>query len=259
MTDLPRMMCKMPKVLLVDDDPYLLDALCHGFGREGFEVIGVGTGRQALRQARGGRVDLVVLAASTPDMHGFEILAALWTFSAIPVIMLTNHSRDEDIVAGFDRGADDCVTKPFSVRVLVARAKAALRRAAMDRWRDAAVGAGGGEARTQTFAGARFERDANTLVAADGAQVRLTPTEGRILRLLLAHGGQALSTESIMERVWGYDSESGVAVVKTHILHLREKIALLPGCPQPIRTLPGVGYMLTSDEGAGDRDRSRAS
>jgi len=120
----------MGKILCVDDDPYLTDLLRYGFAREGFEVVSAATGREGLRLARTEPVDLVILDVNMPDMNGFKVLAALRAFATTPVITLTAHNQDEDVVAGFGGGADDYVTKPFSMQVLATRVKAVLRRAA---------------------------------------------------------------------------------------------------------------------------------
>jgi len=241
----------MIKILCVDDDPYLTDLLRYGFAREGFEVVSAATGREGLRLVRAAPVDLVILDVNMPDMNGFKVLAALRTFSTIPVIMLTARHQDEDVVAGFGGGADDYVAKPFSMQVLATRVKAVLRRASA---RTEPVEQGDG--RLYRVADALLDTDTNELAAPDGTRVRLTPTESRILQLLISHGGQVLSAERIMERIWDHQRESDVNVIKTHVRHLREKIARLPGAPEPIRTLPGVGYMVkpSQNDDGGERD-----
>jgi len=200
-----------------------------------------------LRLARTEKVDLIILDVNIPDMNGFKVLAALRAFATIPVIMLTARAQDEDIIAGFGQGADDYVAKPFSMQVLVTRVKAVLRRGAaptMEVAEDAAT-------QTYSVAGSLLNTETHELTAPDGTRVRLTPTESRILQLLVSHKGQVLSGERIMERIWGYNTDSDVNVIKTHVRHLREKIAKLPNSPQPVRTLPGVGYVL-DETGKGD-------
>ena len=232
----------MSTILCVDDDPYLTDLLRYGLTREGFTVVTTGTGREGLRLARTEPVDLALLDVTIPDMNGFQVLAALRTLTTIPVIMLTARAQDEDILAGFERGADDYVAKPFSMQVLAMRVKAVLRRAAA-RPAEAAV-AGGAAGQLYQVAGALLDIETHELTAPNGTRARLTPTESRILQLLVAPEGQVLSGERIMERIWGYNSESDINVIKTHIRHLRAKLAQLPGNPYPIHTLPGVGYVL---------------
>lgn len=234
----------MAKILCVDDDQYLTDLLRYALAREGFEVLVAHSGHEALRLIRAESLDLIILDVNIPDMNGFKVLASLRTFSQIPVVMLTARSQDEDIIAGFGQGADDYVAKPFSVQVLINRVKAVLRRV---KPRAEQMPTGGPAFRIH---GATFNAELNE-ISGHNMRVRLTPTESRILHLLFLHEGQVLSAERIMERIWGYDSESDVNVIKTHIRHLREKIGSLPGSPQPIRTLPGVGYMVyqTDEDG----------
>ncbi len=236
----------MPKILCIDDDHYLTDLLRYGLVRADFDVATTNSGREGLRLVRAERFDLVILDVNIPDMNGFKVLAALRTFSTIPVIMLTARAQDEDIIAGFGEGADDYVAKPFSMQVLVTRVKAVLRRGT------AHVVGSVESANGQAYhvAGAALDTDTNELAAGE-TRVRLTPTESRILQLLLAHEGQVLAAERIMERIWGYNSDSDVNVIKTHIRRLREKILRLPGSPQPIHTLPGVGYVLNDIDGSG--------
>lgn len=225
----------MAKVLCVDDDAYLTDLLRYALSREGFEVATANTGREALRLAQGKGVDLVILDVNIPDMNGFRVLAALRAFSQVPVVMLTGRSQDEDIVAGFGSGADDYVVKPFSMQVLLKRVSAVLRRTQTRTIQTTMPG------QTYRIGSAVFDSEAHELVSPT-VSLRLTPTEGRILHLLLMHEGQVLSAERIMEHIWGYNTNSSVSVIKTHIRHVREKICRLPDCPQPIRTLAGLGY-----------------
>jgi len=231
----------MAKILCVDDDQYLTDLLRYALAREGFEVRMAHSGRDALRLIRAESLDLIILDVNIPDMNGFKVLSSLRTFSQIPVVMLTARSQDEDIIAGFGQGADDYVAKPFSVQVLINRIKAVLRRAKPQPEQLPAGSA------TYQIQGAVFDAELNEIVGHE-VRVRLTPTESRILHLLFLHEGQVLSAERIMERIWGYDSESDVNVIKTHIRHLREKISSLPESPQPLRTLPGVGYVINQTD-----------
>lgn len=232
----------MTTILCVDDDPYLTDLLCYGFGRAGITVVTAHTGRDGLRQLRQGRtapIDLVLLDVTIPDMDGFTVLTALRAVSSVPVIMLTARHLEQDVLTGLEHGADDYVPKPFSMQVLVTRVQAVLRRAEARRAPVVRT-----DARVYEIAGAVLESDTNDVVGPDGTRVRLTPTESRIVQLLVEHEGQVLSAERIMERLWDYSSESSVNVIKTHIRHVREKLVHLPGSPQPIRTHPGAGYVL---------------
>ena len=228
----------MPKILCIDDDQDLTDLLRYGLTRANLDVVTAHSGREGLRLARLEHVDLVIMDVNITDMNGFKILAALRAFSQVPVVMLTARAQDEDIIAGFGNGADDYVAKPFSMQILVTRVQAVLRRSArrpiepMEDRRN----------HSYQVASATLDPETNELRAPGGARVRLTPTESRILQLLLAHKGQALAPERILEHIRDYNGESDVNAVKTHVHHLRRKIQQLPGAPCPIRTLPGVGY-----------------
>jgi len=239
----------MTTILCVDDDPYLTDLLCYGFEREGFAVVTAHTGREGVRRAHTESVDLVLLDVSLPDIDGFTVLAALRSRQrvlAVPVIMLTARHLEQDVISGLERGADDYVTKPFSMQVLVTRVKAVLRRATTPPVEAVAAAVEDTAQHTYQVAGARLDADAHALTTPEGAQVWLTPTESRILQLLATHTGHVLSSERIIESIGGYTRDSDVNVIKTHIRHLREKLAQLPGSPQPIRTQPGAGYVLSS-------------
>jgi DNA-binding response OmpR family regulator len=229
----------MTRILCVDDNDALTDLLCYGFAREGFEVTTAASGREALRMVRADSFDLITLDINLPDINGIKVLSILRAFSSIPIVILTARAQDEDVIAGLDAGADDYVIKPFNLEVLVLRAKAVLRRMQLHAT-SMAIGQDGAEYRV---AGALLDTAANELVTDEGIRVRLTPTERRILQTLLAHEGQALSSDRIVEYIRGYTKAADSAIVKTHIRRLREKIATLPGAPSPILTLPGVGYI----------------
>jgi len=220
----------MTTILCIDDDRGLAALLRQGLVRAGVEVTTASSGPEAMRLMRGQHVDLVVLDANNPVLNGSKVLAALHAFSTTPIALLDARLY-----------ASDDAERPVNRETLIARVKTALRRAAMAR--DGRRAGLEGDAGIYRVAGARFDSAANELTGRDGARVRLTRTESQILALLLAHEGVALSTDRIWRHVWGADSGSDVNVVKTHMRHLREKIAQLPGAPAPIRTLPGYGYL----------------
>jgi len=240
-------------ILCVDDDPYLTDLLRFGLAHEGFAVVSAATGREGLRRARTEPIDLVLLDVNMPDMNGVQVLTTLRAFSDVPIIMLTARAQEADILAGFGQGADDYVVKPFSMGVLATRVKALLRRADTQPLQSAESAA----ERMYRVAGALLDTEAHELAAPDGTRVRLTVTESRILQALVTHEGKALSAARIMERIWSDTSQSDVNVVKTHVRHLREKLARLPGHPHPIRTLPGVGYVLSETSNMGETEDAR--
>lgn len=238
----------VPRILCVDADPYLLDLLRYGFTREGFKIVTTDSGREALRLARSETFDMLILDVSLPDVDGLTVLATLRAFSAMPVVVLTALIEDEDVINGLEGGADDYVTKPFNMQTLIARVKAIIQRNALR----PLAGPEREDERTYQVANAVLDTATYELAAPDGLTVRLTPMEGRILRLLVAHDGQALSADYILREVRHGAGDSDVNVIKTHIRHLRKKIMLLPGRPQPIRTLPGMGYVF---DDAGSRGR----
>jgi two-component system KDP operon response regulator KdpE len=231
----------MTTILCVDDDPYQTDLLRYGLARAGFAVASAPTGRAGLHQARAEPIDLVILDLDLPDMDGFQVLAALRTSTPLPVILLTARVRDADAIAGLEQGAADYVTTPFSMQVLLARVSAVLRRAPPRPTQ--VMDSAPAQAPASVVAGALLDTGANELRAPDGTRVHLTPTQSHILQLLLAHKGQALSGAHILGRLGGDTPDRDVNVIKTHVHHLRAKIARLPGRPQPIRTLPDGGYL----------------
>jgi len=236
-------------ILLVTDDREGTDIVRYALTREEYAVETVGAGREAVARlrARAGDIDLVILDIDLPAAACGAVISALHAATRAPIIVVAAHATDEAVLDAFHAGAADYVTKPFSVRVLVARAQAMLRRswarpgavqAVQEEQEGMAVGLvyDLGDA---LFDGARNE------VTAPGARIALTPTEGRILRLLFARCGQTLSPDFIHERIWwGHESLSDVRTIKTYIHHLREKLARLPNVAPHIRTVPGVGYSL---------------
>ncbi len=219
----------MTAILCVDDDRGLAALLRQGLAREGVDVTAVSSGSEAVRLLRGHKFDLVVLDANNPDLNGSKVLAALHAFSTAPIAVL-----DARLYEGVDS------ERVVNLEALAVWVKTALQRAATI---PEGSPAGNEDAGVYRVAGARFDPIANELTGRDGARVRLTRTESQILELLLAHEGLAVSTDHIWRHIWGADSGSDVNVVKTHVRHLREKIAQLPDAPSLIRTLPGYGYL----------------
>lgn len=238
----------MTKILCVDNDRYLTDLLRYAFEREGFDVAIAHTGHDATRLVREKAPHLVTLDLDTVDDARRQVLPSLRMLSRAPIVALSTATGDEDIIAGFERGADDYVAKPFNMEVLVIRVKAVLRRAALvarpqEQQGPASV------ATAYHFRGAIFDVALNRIVCGDTC-INLTPMQTRILHLLFLNEGQPVSAERILKHVWGESSESSLGLIRTHIRHMREKIALLPGHPRPIHTVPRFGYMVGHiDEG----------
>src|SRR6201987_5553023 len=173
-----------------------------------------------------------------PKLDGFEVCRQMRSETNSMVLILSALDREDDEVRGLELGADDYLRKPFSPRQLLARIKALMRRSSSTQ------GSGGGSSSITvgpvTLDAMRHE------VTRDGVKVRLTPTESRLLHLLITHTGQVLTTDMIIERVWGYDEVGDSGLVKTHIRHLRQKVEPNANHPKYITTVPGVGYTFTS-------------
>jgi DNA-binding response OmpR family regulator len=222
----------VPRILIVDDEPAIVELVRFNLVREGFEADAAGDGRTALRQLESRPYDLVVLDRMLPGIEGTEVLRQLRQHSRIPVILLTARGSEADRVAGLEAGADDYLVKPFSPRELVARVRAVLRRAGRR--------AAGGIVRTGDLeVDLREQR-----VRRAGRIVDLTATEFALLRELAEHLDQAVSREQLIEKVWGYDFDGDARTVDVHVRHLREKLEDNPSRPAYLETVRGVGYRL---------------
>jgi DNA-binding response OmpR family regulator len=231
----------MAEILCVDDDQFLTDLLRYALEREGSTVRTAHSGREAVRILGADTPDLMVLDVDMPAMNGFDVLSCLRTMPRVPAVILTGGGHEEDTLRGFGHGADDYVAKPYSIQVLIARVKAILRRARA--LPQGGMWAPGG--RSYRLCGAVFYPDAREVVGS-GVRIKLTLSESRLLHLLLAHEGQVLSTDRIVEQLCGDDGRSQRNVVKTHVRYLRTKLSRLPRCPQPIQTVPRIGYVVRS-------------
>ena len=226
------------KVLVVDDEPTLLQTVRAYLEQEGYEVRTAQNGHSALQEARAFMPDLVVLDIMLPQLDGLEVLRRLRRGDVVPalrdvyVIMLTARADEMDRVVGLELGADDYVTKPFSPRELVARVKASLRR----------VGGAEESERSQfVFQHLRVDPEAR-MVWRDGQEVELTPIEFDLLHALVRHAGRVLSREQLVEQVWGVDYYGDERVVDVHIGRLRKKIEEDPAEPELVNTVWGMGY-----------------
>jgi DNA-binding response OmpR family regulator len=219
------------RVLLVEDEPGIVDFVRRGFEAEGFAVQAARDGIEGERLALGGGFDAIVLDLMLPGRGGLEVLAALRRSSPeVPVIVLTARGEIEDRVAGLDAGAVDYLVKPFSLAELLARVRAQLRVVA--------------ETSETTLRGADIEVDLLTRgVRRGGEPVRLSSTEFELLVYLLRHHGQVLSREQILSAVWGYEHDPQTNVVDVYIGYLRRKLARRDD-PAPIFTVRSIGYRL---------------
>jgi len=222
------------RILLVDDEQSVQTLLAYPLRKDGYEVISAHDGREALDRFAQQRFDLVVLDIMLPKVDGIEVCRRLRSRSQVPIIMLTAKDDEIDKVLGLEMGADDYITKPFSVREFRSRVRAALRRSEMLRAR------GGGE--DPIIAGELeidFDRRA---VSARGAAVRLTYVEFEILAALASAPGRVLTREQLLEQVWGDSSYRDPRTIDVHIRHLREKVERDPRQPEYLLTVRGVGY-----------------
>ena len=228
------------KVLVVEDEPTLLETLEYNLTRQGYAVCTAADGLVALEVARQERPDIILLDVMLPGLDGFEVCRILRQEMTMPILVLTARDEEIDKVVGLEVGADDYLTKPFSMRELLARVKALLRRVRLDREELAAAGEKAGTGRLifgdLTIDLVRHE------VLRQGEPLRLKPKEYELLVFLARNQGIVLSRDLILERVWGWDFGGGSRTVDVHVRWLREKIEPDPARPTRIVTVRGVGY-----------------
>jgi len=227
-------------ILVVEDEPSLQETLAYNLKKEGYTVIAVGDGREALSLARQLKPDLIVLDLMLPGMDGFEVTRVLRKEMTTPILMLTARDDEIDRVVGLEVGADDYLTKPFSMRELIARVKAQLRRARLIREEL-------GSQSAETVRGKlTFENlvinEIRREVTLNDEPLQLKPKEYELLLFLAEHKGQMLSREFILERVWGWDYIGDSRTVDVHIRWLRQKIESDAAKPERIVTVRGGGY-----------------
>jgi DNA-binding response OmpR family regulator len=228
------------RILLVDDEQAVQTLLTYPLRKEGYEVVGAADGHEALNRFSEERFDLVVLDIMLPKLDGIEVCRRLRTHSQVPIIMLTAKGDEIDKVAGLEMGADDYITKPFSVREFRSRVKAALRRGKM-----AGTGLSGGEPIKAGDLEIDFERRSVTLA---GNPVQLTYVEFEILAALAGSPGRVFTRETLLEHIWGDSTYRDPRTVDVHIRHLREKLEADPKKPEYLFTVRGVGYRFRDAE-----------
>ncbi len=228
-----------PKVLIVEDEQSLQETLAYNLAKEGYKVEAVGDGNEALEAARKMQPDLIIMDIMLPGLDGFEVTRILRQEMNVPILMLTARDDEIDRVLGLEIGADDYLTKPFSMRELIARVKAQLRRVRLIRQ----------EMETETareddrlVMGNLILNLTRREVHLDDKVMPIKPKEYELLLFLSRHRGQVLSRDLLLERVWGWDFSGGSRTVDVHIRWLREKIEPDPANPTRIVTVRGVGY-----------------
>lgn len=233
------------KLLIVEDEPTLLETLKYNLMRQGYEVVTAADGTQALPTARAEKPDLVILDVMLPGLDGFEICRILRQEMSLPILMLTARDEEVDKIVGLEVGADDYLTKPFSMRELLARVKAQLRRVRILREEFEATGMEPADSESSgtvfTF-GALVIDESRREVQRNGDVLALKPKEFDLLAFLARNRGIALGRSLILERVWGWDFDGGSRTVDVHIRWLREKIEQDPAQPARILTVRGIGY-----------------
>jgi len=247
------------KLLIADDDPQILRALKVTLGARGYTIVTAGTGVEALDQAMAQHPDLIMLDLGMPQLDGIEVIQGLRGWTQVPILVVSGRSGAADKVDALDAGADDYVTKPFSMEELLARIRALTRRlpaeeaeptisfanvsvdfAAKQVWRTGSAGA------------------VNDGAANDGAvSVRLTPTEWRILEILLRSGGRLITREALLTEVWGPHHSTDTGYLRLYFAQLRKKLEPEPSRPRYLVTVLGMGYRYIADGAAQAGDTTR--
>ena len=223
------------RILVVDDEPAIADAVAYALGREGFEVETRADGADALEAARSSPYDVIVLDLRLPGLSGLDVCRNLRAVSDVPILMLTARDAEVDRVLGLELGADDYVTKPFSVAELVSRVRAILRRRELDR---------AGRIGTVVRVGG-LELDAvRHRVRVDGREVELTRSELSVLSLLAERPDHVFSRREIMQHLWNSTYVGEERACDVHVSNLRRKIEADPARPERVLTVRGVGYKL---------------
>jgi DNA-binding response OmpR family regulator len=227
------------RILLADDEQSILTLLSYPLRKDGYEVVRAADGREALARFAEADFDLVVLDVMMPHVDGLEVCRKLRATSSVPIIMLTAKAEEIDKVLGLELGADDYITKPFSMREFRSRVKAALRRASMRAAAAATAEEEGAEPLTRGDLAIDFAKRA---VRLRGATVRTTFVEFEILTTLARHPGRVFSREQLLEQIWGDYAYRDPRTIDVHIRHLREKIERDAKEPEYLYTVRGVGY-----------------
>ncbi|MBV9100626.1 MAG: response regulator transcription factor [Candidatus Dormibacteraeota bacterium] len=230
------------RILVVEDEGAIRQTLRYNLTREGYQVSEASTGTSALSAARREHPDLILLDLMLPELNGLEVCRVLRQEMSTPILILTAKGTELDKVVGLQIGADDYVTKPFSLNELLARVSALLRRSEMSAQQQAET------REVEEFGGFRIDRAART-VHVDGSELRLAPKEFDLLSLLVLNPGRVLSRQTIIQRVWGSKFFGDAKTVDVHVRWLREKFESFDRLPFRITTVFGVGYRLDRLDG----------
>jgi two-component system, OmpR family, alkaline phosphatase synthesis response regulator PhoP len=232
------------KILVVDDNINLLEVLKLNFTKEGYDTILARNGIEAVDVAKREKPDLVILDIMLPDMDGFEVCRIIRHDATIPIIMLSAKTDEVDKIVCLELGADDYLTKPFSLRELIARVRAFIRRTSLNRViykpesnSEGIIKIGRLELDRQRH---RFQKD--------GIEIALSPKEFELLSLLIENQQHVYNREELLEKIWGYDFEGNARTVDVHMVSLRKKIEDNPADPQYLLSVRGVGYKFENKE-----------
>jgi two-component system KDP operon response regulator KdpE len=220
------------RVLLVDDEPQILRALAINLKALGYQIDAAQSGEEALQRAAAQRPDAVILDLGLPGIDGVDVIRGLRGWSDVPIIVLTVREGERDKIQALDAGADDYVTKPFGMGELVARLRAALRRAAPD----------DSEQPVLTTPDFTIDLQAKRVIDANHEEIRLTPTEWGIVEVLVRHQGKLVSQTKLLQDVWGPQYGEETNYLRVFMAQLRRKLEPEPGAPRYFITEPGMGY-----------------
>lgn len=224
------------RILVVEDDPAVRNLVTTALGLHGYDVERAETGELAVMEAASRNPDLIMLDLGLPDIDGVEVISKVRGWSAVPIIVISARIEDSDKIGALDAGADDYLTKPFSVEELLARVRASLRRSGM---------AGAGAAESSTFDNGPLHIDfAAGCATLAGEELQLTPTEYKLLALLAKNVGKVLTHTFITHEIWGTSWDSDIASLRVFMRTLRKKVEADPAHPQLIQTHVGVGYRM---------------
>lgn len=236
------MPAKKTSVIAADDDPQLLRLVTRNLQMDGYDVTAVSDGQQALEQVEAHMPDLVLLDLMMPKLDGFTVLQRVREFSNLPIIILTARGADQDKIRGLDLGADDYLTKPFSVDELLARVRAVLRRSQSNAHNDV----GHGAQATTTLGDLTIDYGQRRVTMA-GREIELTPVEYRVLAYLAQNAGRVITQDLLLTHVWGEEYEGESHLLQVNVNRLRRKLEPDPAHPRYLLTKTGVGYMLASN------------
>jgi two-component system KDP operon response regulator KdpE len=226
------------KILIADDDPQILRALRITLGSQGYDIVTAADGAEAIRVATAGSIDLIMLDLGMPRLDGLEVIQAVRGWSAVPILVVSGRAGSADKVDALDAGADDYVTKPFAMDELLARIRALTRRSAPT----------GGDDPVVTFGGITVDLAAHQVTRdGDRTAIRLTPTEWKILELLIRNPGRLVTHQELLTEVWGTHLVKETGYLRLYIGQLRKKLEAEPSHPVHFLTEAGMGYRFVPD------------